>query len=486
MQIAVALIAISLHWPHTGALSLDQKEISSQSLVTNPIKRATENDTATDRPQSKPVRSDNRRPIWALAHMVNSIKELDYRLGTGANAIEADVTFGPEGDPLWTYHGPPCDCWRHCYQREDFNDFIQYVREISIDTPNGIGRNLSVLFLDLKLDMLDQYGKARAGRELAKAVLGGLFVGGPAARAPDDGGLLHLILSVNHVNDVELVRNFIHTLEINNSSRLLARIGFDVGMNDDLQQIESMWRKLGPALNLWQGDGYTNCFSPFYNLQRLSRAVAKRDNPSDYPAKVYHWTIDLHDRMRESLLLGVDAIMTNHPERLLAVLQEPEMAHEFRLATRDDSPFRKLARRALGRNGETARYQRSAGPSGAGLLGSLYDILASWFNYIREIPLLSLPTTLLRSSGARRTQAPNRTRLAGVTRVELIGGAEYKVDNISSLANDTSDSADRTGGSAGSGGDDPAKKQDLDYQPPWYVSLASNLLVSALRSFLPI
>lgn len=27
------------------------------------------------------VRQDYRRPIWALAHMVNSIKELDYRLG---------------------------------------------------------------------------------------------------------------------------------------------------------------------------------------------------------------------------------------------------------------------------------------------------------------------------------------------------------------------------------------------------------------------
>lgn len=28
-----------------------------------------------------PLDTDDRRPIWNIAHMVNSIKELDYRLG---------------------------------------------------------------------------------------------------------------------------------------------------------------------------------------------------------------------------------------------------------------------------------------------------------------------------------------------------------------------------------------------------------------------
>lgn len=32
-------------------------------------------------PEPASHRIDSRRPVWNLAHMVNSIKELDYRLG---------------------------------------------------------------------------------------------------------------------------------------------------------------------------------------------------------------------------------------------------------------------------------------------------------------------------------------------------------------------------------------------------------------------
>jgi hypothetical protein len=35
---------------------------------------------AVSKPAAAATRGDSRRPIWALSHMVNSIKELDYRL----------------------------------------------------------------------------------------------------------------------------------------------------------------------------------------------------------------------------------------------------------------------------------------------------------------------------------------------------------------------------------------------------------------------
>lgn len=34
-----------------------------------------------------------QRPFYNIAHMVNSIKEINYYLSRGANAIEADVSF---------------------------------------------------------------------------------------------------------------------------------------------------------------------------------------------------------------------------------------------------------------------------------------------------------------------------------------------------------------------------------------------------------
>uniref|UniRef100_A0A6G1S5W2 Sphingomyelin phosphodiesterase D LiSicTox-alphaIA1bii n=1 Tax=Aceria tosichella TaxID=561515 RepID=A0A6G1S5W2_9ACAR len=453
-------------------------------------------------------RQDHRRPIWAIAHMVNSIKELGYRLEKGANGVEADVTFSTDGEPMYTYHGPPCDCWRHCNQQENFNDYLSFIREISIDTTDGIGQNFTMLFLDLKLGPLDQQAKVRAGQELAKSVMNNLYPN--YIQQVANGQKFRLILSINHVNDVDLVRNFIHTLEINNSSYLLHNnIGFDVGMNDDLQSIESMWHKLsstnyGTSLNIWQGDGLTNCLSPFYNLERLTRALTKRDSPQGFPAKVYHWTIDLHDRMRESLLMGVDAIMTNHPERITTLLTEPMMARDFRLATRNDDPFRKLTKRQLVRSNEAARYQRSAHTQNGGLLYSLVDVLASLLNYVKEIPFLSYPAALI----SRRSSASTLTkhRIVGKPVAPSVDTATSPTMNITRVAFQSEPAYNvipTTTADSSVDQERQAVTQLLDitivphrpaepaflpeYEgPSWYTSLLSSVLVSIMRVLMPV
>lgn len=402
----------------------------------------------------------------------------------GANAVEVDVTFGRDGDPLYTYHGPPCDCWRHCHQQEDFHEYLRYVREIMIEANhNELGKNLSLLFLDLKLDYLDHKGKARAGTELAKSILDNLY--GYDAAEETEKNPIRLILSVNHVTDVEVVFNFVHFLEQQNATRLMSRIGFDVGMNDDLQQIESMWKKFGNSLNLWQGDGFTNCFSPFYNLQRLSKAILKRDNEQGYPRKVYHWTIDLHDRMRESLRLGVDAIMTNHPERLNMILREPELAHTHRLATRADNPFKKiLSATGNSRGSESARYQRSTNANGGSFFASIVDVISSWYAYIREIPFLSLPTTsrLFASSRADKNKKLANVSVSKSTTqtpiVETKANDSSTADSQVKEANSISDSLDQTSAA-------PNVEQIPYDGPKWYTSFVSNLLVSALKIVLP-
>jgi len=488
------------------AQSVEQKPYPGPPLAQDPLLKAPEMSTQVnlDTPAPK-VLTDLRRPVWALSHMVNSIKELDYRLGKGANAVEADVTFSREGDPQYTYHGPPCDCWRHCYQQEAFRDYLSYVRQITMDTAHGIGQNLTLLFLDLKLEPLDQRAKATAGLELAKAVTENLFliekpspINANAINVTSLNGLphLHLILSVNHIQDADLIHNFIHYLEINNSSHLLQRIGFDVGMNDDIKLIDSMWRRFGSSLNLWQGDGYTNCLSPFYNLERLTKALAKRDLPTGYPAKVYHWTIDLHDRIRESLLLGVDAVMSNHPERVREVLLEPEMAQNLRLASRDDNPFLKLTRDAV-----MGRAARSPMPQNGGFLSNVMDTLDSWLNYMREIPFLSLPSTLWgkeRSMSAlssrnyrqRLGQPPSVAAQSQVTLVDpqsqspkyslqatATAGTQDNNDPMNpKLAGQTQESAEQQVAAAAA---------ETYEGPKWYTSLASNLLVSMMKVFLP-
>ena len=74
----------------------------------------------------------------------------------------------------------------------------------------------------------------------------------------------------------------------------------------NLFTLESMWKRVGRVKNIWQGDGRTNCLSPFYNLARLTAAIKRRDEtnmmrPNPYIDKVYHWTIDITVNLRSSL-----------------------------------------------------------------------------------------------------------------------------------------------------------------------------------------
>lgn len=73
----------------------------------------------------------DQRPFYNIAHMVNSIKEVNYYLSKGANAIEADVAFSPNGTALYTFHGYPCDCFRHCTELENLVKYLEYVREVT-------------------------------------------------------------------------------------------------------------------------------------------------------------------------------------------------------------------------------------------------------------------------------------------------------------------------------------------------------------------
>lgn len=116
-------------------------------------------------------------------------------------------------------------------------------------------------------------------------------------------------------------------------------VGFDIGMNDKLVNISSMWTELnGLTNNIWQGDGLTNCANLVRGIERLKEAIQMR-NEQGYFRKVYYWTVDILYQMRSVLRLGVDAVLTNQPQRVLQVLEEPEFRDRYRLATHYDDPF---------------------------------------------------------------------------------------------------------------------------------------------------
>ncbi|KAL1445346.1 hypothetical protein MTO96_045075 [Rhipicephalus appendiculatus] len=72
--------------------------------------------------------SDHRRPIYVFGHMANSLEEFEGFLAQGVNAIEADVSFAPNGMVTDFYHGPGCDSGRECERRTDAGVYFNHVK----------------------------------------------------------------------------------------------------------------------------------------------------------------------------------------------------------------------------------------------------------------------------------------------------------------------------------------------------------------------
>ncbi|CAN7979771.1 unnamed protein product, partial [Ixodes pacificus] len=120
--------------------------------------------------------------------------------------------------------------------------------------------------------------------------------------------------------------------------------GFDVGLGDSLEDIRRMYKELNISGHRWLGDGDTNCYSFLLSTKRLKAAIADRkaNNATSFVDKVYFWTTDSKTTIRKVLRLGVDGIITNHPEYLSAIIKEEEFKKTMRLASTQDNPFMRI------------------------------------------------------------------------------------------------------------------------------------------------
>ncbi|KAK8786970.1 hypothetical protein V5799_023259 [Amblyomma americanum] len=240
----------------------------------------------------------HRRPVYIIAHMVNSIADFDEAMRRGANAIEADVTFSHEGTAVKLFHGWPCDCLRECEAEERVHAFLNYVRRSTNSYGGQYADRLALLFLDLKVGDIDEQRKYGAGVDIALNLLVYIWEGVPSSRA------LNVLLSVPSVADQDVLQGAIDTISLVNSA-MLDKIGFDVSNNDDLDNIRNMYERLGIQRHRWQGDGITNCRSYLRrrSSDRLDRAIDNRDSngPEHYVEKAYDRTVDLPTEIRRSL-----------------------------------------------------------------------------------------------------------------------------------------------------------------------------------------
>jgi len=250
-----------------------------------------------------------------------------------------DISFDRRGVPIETYHGFPCDCGRHCHYRENFVDFLSYVGGIA--SPSAQNR-LLLIILDLKLKDLNGDEKVTAGLYLASMLHRHIYERYENDWQQLDGLVqppVRVIISINHVTDSVLIRSFLDQAKVNGYHFMTKHVGFDVGMNDNLNEISLMWNELnGITSNIWQGDGLTNCANIIRGVDRLKDAISVRNGQGHF-RKIYYWTADILYQIRTVLRLGIDAILTNRPERVRQALEEPEFRSKYRLATPFDDPF---------------------------------------------------------------------------------------------------------------------------------------------------
>ncbi|XP_077491682.1 dermonecrotic toxin SPH-like [Amblyomma americanum] len=306
----------------------------------------------------------HRRPVYIIAHMVNSITDFDEAMRRGANAIEADVTFSHEGTAVKLFHGWPCDCLRECEAEERVHAFLNYVRrstnsrkktttsttktsarrsqpEKQLLLPQDTGKythKLTLLFLDLKLGDVHENRKYAAGVDIAQKLLQHLWHGVPSSQA------VNVLLSVQRVSDWQVLRGAINTIYSHDIDKL-DKIGFHVSDYKSLSSIRDMYERIGIQRHRWQGDGITNCLSWLRPAGRLQNVIDNRDSQQNdhYVEKAYDWTLDMPQEIRRSLRRGVDGIVTNKPARVAEILGEKEFRETLRLANVADSPWTRFA-----------------------------------------------------------------------------------------------------------------------------------------------
>lgn len=287
---------------------------------------------------------DMRRPVYVFGHMANSLEEFDQFMAEGANAIEADITFSPNGTALKFYHGPGCDTGRDCGHQTEIGAYLTYVRDtVSADGGNYSDKML-LLYADIKTGNLQgKKHKYKAGASLVENLVQFLWKNVPAHR------MVNVLLSVFSANDKEIFRGALDRLSsYKSNTTYLNHVGFDVSGYPLLSTISKLYEDLGVTRNRWQGDGTNNRFIDIYPTFRMSLVTRRRTASSstrNYVDKAYVWTADIPYTIRRFFRKDIDGIVTNQPSNALKVLNEQEFSTTLRLATSADNPWERLIRR---------------------------------------------------------------------------------------------------------------------------------------------
>ncbi|KAL1470709.1 hypothetical protein MTO96_040289, partial [Rhipicephalus appendiculatus] len=106
--------------------------------------------------------------------MANSLQDVDNFVASGANAIEADLTFASNGTPEKFYQGGLCGCGRDCQKSAEAITYLSYLRD-AVNEGGKFAGKLHLLSIDTKTGSLSSGMKYQAGINLANSLINTLW-----------------------------------------------------------------------------------------------------------------------------------------------------------------------------------------------------------------------------------------------------------------------------------------------------------------------
>ncbi len=261
--------------------------------------------------------------FYAIAHMANTVHAVDWAYAEGVNALEMDLAFDRgTGMPVAFRHPSFCDCL--CNIRA--GSICDALR----DSPGGEGNPcdaasdpaallkhvsrkplLALVIIDGKVDSrMTAETMRRAGDEAALLVARDLF---------GMGYMGNVIFSVPGIEAKPYLDAVARRLGADH--RVFVAIDQEGGQVDAV--LEAL-RDIGVARAAY-GTGISACVPAMFRRGShlgAVRAAAGVRARGGLPGPVYYWGLDDQRSMLRFIDAGAEGIMTNHPRRLLRLLQE--------------------------------------------------------------------------------------------------------------------------------------------------------------------
>ncbi len=246
------------------------------------------------------------RPFYAIAHRCNDPADVKHALERGANSVECDVRRYDE------------DFWvRHDHEASGETRLTSWLDEVA-GHAHTFGEQFALIIFDLKDE-----GITSDSLDLMRGIIRDQLT------FPTG---LNVIFSVGTFRRREVFSRI--------ASDLTLREGLAIDEDDDPYRMSQFFEDRNIEHNCYGNGIMAGWFGG--GVEDSIRAAVTLKHRAGLIKLVYVWTLDRRSSMREYIDLGVDGIMTNDVDDLIAVLAENPIRSLIRLATRSEFPFRSI------------------------------------------------------------------------------------------------------------------------------------------------